>query len=499
MSAAAVLAGSSARAATGPGIETSRYRVVTSLDVPLPFIGTLVSRPANEIEGSNWLIGCETLDRDYADYDAYKEYLVPLGIRRLRMQGGWSKTEKVRGEYDFAWLDHIINDATARGLQPWLQTSYGNPIYPGGGGANLGAGLPKSAEAMAAYDRWVTALVTRYRDRVVDWEVWNEPNFGDNLINSPEWTADFNVRTARIIKRLQPQARISGLALGHYDRDFTTKFLDRVQRARGFDLFHNITYHDYTYNPDMNAHVVEELKALTARYARHLTLRQGENGAPSAGGAGRGALSDYPWTELSQAKWNTRRMLGNLGMDVESSVFTIADIAYREGPISRLNLKGLLKSDPSKRVARPKVAYYAVQNVASVFDNSLVRLTDLRHTYNVLSAKTGEHLFNASTDRHLAGFGYRSRRTSTDVYSFWLADSIPTNGIEVSTQRISLTNANLPTPVWVDIITGAVHAIPPGNIQRSDAAITISGLPVYDAPILIADRQVLNVAEGASA
>lgn len=51
-----------------------------------------------------------------------------------------------------------------------------------------------------------------------------------------------------------------------------------------------------------------------------MPLRQGENGAPSEGGPGRGAIGDYNWNELSQAKWDTRRMLGDLGHDIESSV-----------------------------------------------------------------------------------------------------------------------------------------------------------------------------------
>ena len=43
---------------------------------------------ADEITSSNRLLGGETLDRDYADYDQHKEYLCPLGIRTIRLQGG---------------------------------------------------------------------------------------------------------------------------------------------------------------------------------------------------------------------------------------------------------------------------------------------------------------------------------------------------------------------------------------------------------------------------
>jgi hypothetical protein len=65
-------------------IDTSKNRVVTDIKIALPYIGSIKPRNATEIESSNWLIGCETLDRDFADYDQYKEYLVPLGIKLLR-------------------------------------------------------------------------------------------------------------------------------------------------------------------------------------------------------------------------------------------------------------------------------------------------------------------------------------------------------------------------------------------------------------------------------
>lgn len=474
-------------------IETSKDRVVTNLHVTLPYLGTIRARGTDEIVSSNWLLGCETLDRDFADYDQYKAFIGPLGIKRLRMQAGWSKTETVKGRYDFAWLDHIVADAVGRGFEPWLQTSYGNALYAGGGGANLGAGLPVSDDALAAYDRWVTALVTRYKDKVRDWEVWNEPNFGDNTINTPEMTADFNIRTAEIITRIQPTARISGLALGHFNQPFVERFLARLAERGKVGLFDNVTYHDYAYNPDANRPEVAALRAMIGKYSRTITLRQGENGAPSAGGPGRGALWDYPWTELTQAKWNTRRMLGDLGQDVESSVFSVVEMNYTSGPINRMNYKGLLKSDTSKRVIRPKIAYYAVQNVTAVFDHSLERLRDLEHTYNIAAAGAADRRYAHSTDRKLAFFGYRHRTTGKQVYTIWQRDNIPVDANDISLQEITITNGSFDQPVWVDVITGAVHEIPAAQWSRAGDTYTFKGIPVYDAPILIADRSLIPV------
>ncbi len=86
-------------------------------------IGAVKTLSAKEIKSSRWSIGGETLDRDYANYNAYKSYLGPLGAKRIRLQAGWARCEKVKGQYDFTWLDAIVDDAISQGVQPWLQPS----------------------------------------------------------------------------------------------------------------------------------------------------------------------------------------------------------------------------------------------------------------------------------------------------------------------------------------------------------------------------------------
>lgn len=455
-------------------------------------IGTVQPRNANEIESSNWLLGCETLDRDFADYDQYKEYLVPLGIKRIRLQGGWAKTEQVKGEYNWAWLDHIINDATQRGLQPWVQFSYGNTIYEGGGGINLAAGIPASEEALAAWDNWVAEMVTRYKDKVQDWQVWNEPNFGntDDFANAPEVTSLLNIRTIDIVKSIQPEARVSGLTMGHIDLGYADKFLKILADSGRLELFDNIVYHDYVYNPDSHYPKVMELRAILDKYAPEIPLRQGENGAPSIGGPGRGAIGNHDWTELSQAKWNSRRMLGDLGHDIESSVFSIIDMAYTSGPIKRLNVKGLIMSDSTKQAIRPKMAYYAVQNIASIFDNSLERIEISNKTSSEIS---DEIIYSADTSTRLSVFAYRNRSNQRHIYTIWANGDIPNNSTDKENVSFSFTNANFKKPVYVDIITGNVYKIPRSFWNKKGTTYNFRNIPVYDAPILIADESLIPI------
>ncbi|WP_309917937.1 MULTISPECIES: GH39 family glycosyl hydrolase [unclassified Arcicella] len=477
-------------------IDTSNDRVTTDLKIPFTKIGTIKPKNTHEITSSNWILGCETLDRDMADYEQYKAYIAPLGIKRLRMQAGWAKTEKIKGKYDWQWLDKIIDDAYSQGFQPWLETSYGNPIYEGGGGVNLSAGIPTSSEALKAWDRWVEALVLRYKNKVTDWEIWNEPNFGDNEINLPEKVADLNIRTAEIIKKNQPNAKISGLAMGHIDLKYADIFFKTIHQKGKMKLFDNMTYHDYVYNPDANYGRVAELRLILDKYAPSVKLRQGENGSPSFSGGGRGALGDYDWTELSQAKWNIRRMLGDLGHDIESSILGIIEMNYgvARGPISKKNVKGLLEADSLNRVVRPKMVYYAMQNVASVFDNSLQRIKKLEPTHNSEAQLIGGEIkYNKGTDRSLSVYGYENVQSRKQLFSIWSDEAIPTNTNITKNLNFTVINGNFDQPVYVDMITGGVYEIPVNQWTKVGNKYVFSNIPVYDAPILLADKSLISI------
>ena len=188
-------------------IDNSDTRVQTTLDPGLKRMGHSCRRAYTRSARRVGRWGARPIDREYSNYDAFKEYLPALGIKRIRLQGGWARTEKDPGVYDFAWLDHIINDARSRRLEIWLETSYGNPAYPGGGGRTLAGGFPTSDVGWQAWDTWVEMMATRYKDKVRDWSVWNEPELRD--ANKPELIIEFNIRTAEIIKRIIPEARIA--------------------------------------------------------------------------------------------------------------------------------------------------------------------------------------------------------------------------------------------------------------------------------------------------
>ena len=447
-----------------------------SLCCSWPQTGRIAPRNAADAPGQNWTLGCEVLDRDYANWDNYRDYVAPLGIRTIRLQGGWAKCEKTPGVYDFGWLDHIVDDARSMGLNILLETSYANPLYKGSN--ELSAGIPTSEEALAAWDRWVEAMAVRFRGRVRDWAMWNEPDL--NKSNSMETVAQFNIRTAEIIRRVIPDARIAGLSLASPKCENLHACLKEIQRQGKLGLFDWYIYHGYCLNPDSNVQTVRDLQATLAQYTDKATMRQGENGCPS-GRSAFYALKNYDWTEVSQAKWDLRRMLSDLELGVESSIFTICDYLQKGRDMNR---KGLLFANEDQTIDHPKLAYFAVQNLAAVFDETLVRDR---------SGSAAIFADGAASAGQVACFAYRRTPSGAPLVAYWDRSATPSDSLETRPVTIATRGLAFERPVWCDLASGAVHAIPADAIRTIGDYTVFESLPFYDSPALLADQSALPI------
>lgn len=447
-----------------------------------PYLGKIQPRHARDIARSNWSIGGETMDRDYTAYDEWRKYLGPLGAKQVRLQGGWAKCEPEPGVYQFEWLDTIIDDVRAQGVDPWLQVSYGNPIYPGGGDFYLGGGLPTSESALQAWDRWGRATVERYQDRVSVWEVWNEPDLDPN--NGAEQYAALYVRTAEIIRAAIPRARIYAGSLAKvHDPTWIDTLLRTLQERGRLNLVDEITVHGYTRRPEEILTAYQALKNVIAGYDPRIILRQGELGCPSEYQP-RYALSEYPWTETSQAKWLLRRLLSDLGHDIPSLYFTIIDMVYEryhhQDGVRTINRKGLLKANADRSVAAVKPSYSAMQHLTAIFDDRLARVPEVN--------------IETDAERSLAAYAYQDQKTGAQVLTLWFDDEIP--GDTNETTEIALTAADVAfdKPAYVDLREGTVYRIPKEALTHEKCKF--GKLSVYDSPILIAEQSLLPLAQG---
>ena len=484
----------SAAVFAAPMIDEAHDRVQTTLDPGLERIGTLTPRSAREIGPSRLAIGCEMLPRGYGDFEKFKEYMPPLGLARVRLHAGWAKLEPEKGRWDFAWLDRQVNWLIEHGLEPLLETSYGNPAYPGGGGASLSDGLPHGEEALKAWDNYVEQLARHY-PQVRNWACWNEPN--NIKDNTPEMVAENNIRTARIIKRLIPDAKIGMLSLSWCNIPYTKACLKVFREQNALELFHWIIMHDYTPNPDAYYGLAESWAKVVRAEAPHLRIWNGESGGTSDAHYS-APVSSRKWnSELTQAKWDARRLVGDLGHDFDSLVFTMYDPCYdsperycnkvpsywiSSRPDRFMKRMGLLKCNDRFEVTKVKMAYYTVQNIATLFDAT------------VEPVKFGVKFEPERKVDVPAVYTFRRKDTKDPVIAFWNASRHPVNENAVERAVISVRGLSqaFRSPVWVDMVSGAIYEIPASKVvQNKPGAAVFEDVPFYDAPAVITERELV--------
>lgn len=434
-------------------------------------LGKLKLRTSKEIAASNWSIGAETMCRDFTIYKNWREYLGKLGAKKARIQSGWAKTEKTKGQYDWAWLDEIVLDMVEQGVEPWMCVSYGNPLYEKGGTPFAKSPLPASPEALAAWDRFIKALTERYVKQIDEWEIWNEPN---HTKIAAEDYAEFLTRTAEVIRSVQPKAKILAFGIAGVESDYPVKVLNILKEKGKIGLVNEVTYHPYTYNPDDSYGAVSKLRKAVAEISPEITIRQGENGAPSEKSTK--ALGKYPWTEPMQAKWALRRLLGDLGRDIESSYFSIMDMHYDDG----VNRKGLLRSSPKMTVEQPKPAYHAIQHMTAIFDASLKRIS--------------EFSCEASPAQPVAAFGYQNAEGAQFI-TVWLSGKPPVTEERREATSLLFKQGRFDDPVLIDLMTGRVYEIPDDRWKKDTEGVAFRELPLPDYPIVIAEKKTVKWGE----
>lgn len=501
---------------------------------PAGFTQTGSIRPRTTAPGrSPFIGGCETMDRDFTKYASYKKYLPHLGVDRCRIQAGWNEIENnsnsmvvgttdgagnftvtgtkpqgvfdpearfdaSRARYDFTELDAEVDGLVAQGIRPLLGIVYGNWYIDGlEGSPQLGGKLPMLSrpESIKAHSNFVLKLAERYAGKV-DWELWNE-------VNKTDTAQDYS----RFIQRVGPIIRSKDadaqLWFGTYgvDEPFVRNVLTDLRTAGKLDLVDVVAYHPYDDFPDNPkiyrdwASAAEMLKG----FSPEIRLVQGENGNPSQEGSSGYAPPGTP-TQRSQWVGNTRRYLGDWGVGIEGVMFGVADMNYRwsRGDVITPNYKGFIDTNLNSDVILAKQAFYAAQNLTSVFDRSLKPITSLRAAPASESPITG-YPYTASGDRAVTLRAFEKDGTGQQAVAVWFGgdEAKPADEkapiLDATTTPVTLTfeNCKMDEPRLAQIGSGGIFEFPNGSVTRSGNRCTFTGVPLSAAPILIADRSVL--------
>lgn len=438
----------------------------------LPVIGNIRLVESSLERPSVWSVGCETLDRDYAVFNSFKQYIGETGVGYSRIQSGWNKTERELGKYDYEWLDEIVDGLLDEGVRPWMCLCWANLNFQD----NI-RGLHEfvnNEKEMVAWEKYVKATVRRYKDRVDMWEIWNEPDFSSK--GYPLDYAAFFVRTAKVVKAADPDAKVAIFALSSMERPYVVPVLDKIKELGGLKYIDYATYHAYFDNPDLSADYAIRFRETVQSYKPDIMILQGESGCPAQLEYGH-ALCFQEWTEVKQAKWEARHMLTQWGIGAPSSVFTMVDLRYENMLQSFGLIRMNLLSEPQYK--RPK--FYVVQNVTSLVTPDWKYSDKPRVT-------------SCSSNRELTIKGIE-KGGKVIGYFLWFGSRVPDDGTERELVDLTIKGAELEKPVYVDMLTGKAYSLW-RNMSRGaaiDDKIRFSALPLWDAPVLVIDESELDL------
>ena len=456
-------------------------------------IGEIKPTNSKDIKDSCLGLGMEKLDRDAFDPQKVYDKVAALGVKWIRIQSGWQKTEKEEGVYDFKWLDSQVDELLKRGLKPWLCLCYGNIVYDELAKQYIGAvGCPpiRTERAYNAWLKYVEATVKHFKGRIEYYEVWNEADGGWTWRPSPNTQeyAEFCLKTGRVVKKADENAKvITGSHFGDSMKFFNDEF------AYGtLEISDAVTYHSYNYDETLSMQKVYALKTLIKAYGGQAEIIQGESGSQSKSG-GNGALFWVRTNPDMQAKQMIRHTVADMLAGVKfTSIFSCVDMAEnldaKEGePITQCGYFGLLGAEFDKKTGKligdyyEKPSYYAFQNLCSIFDE-IVKDVDI------------PVIFKPSESRRLNGrdcptkeliYGGLEKANGSKAFVYWNStDMITVQGYEGSvTFEVSGVRGEARL---IDPMDGSIYDIPETIMTKTENNLySFKNIPVKDYPLII--------------
>ena len=456
-------------------------------------IGKLQPVNSKDITDSRMGLGMEKLDRDAFDPTKVYDKVAALGVKWIRLQSGWQKTEKEEGVYDFKWLDSQVDELLKRGLKPWICLCYGNVLYDELAKQYVGAVGCPPIRTEKAYDAWlkyVEATAKHFKGRVEYYEVWNESDGGWTWRPeaNPKEYAEFCLKTGRVVKTVDEKAKV--ITGSHYGD--TMKFFNGEFANGSLEISDAVSYHSYNYDETLSMQKVKALKGLVKYYGKDVEVIQGESGSQSKSG-GNGAL----WWIRTNQEMQTKQILRHTVADIIAgvkftSIFSCVDMAEnldaKEGePITTCGYFGVLGAEFDNKTGQligdyyEKPSYYAFQNLCALL-NENVKTIDLPV---IFTPQDSQRIDGRDCPTKELIYGGLEKSNGSKAFAYWNStDMIKVQGFEGSvTFEVSGVTGEARL---IDPMDGGIYIIPDSIMAKTaNNLYSFKNIPVKDYPLII--------------
>lgn len=403
------------------------------------------------------------------------ELMKRSGIRVLRVSFGWDGIEAASGKYNWLFWDDFVKTAVDEyGITLVPYVCYTPAWNSTGDTSNYWNHTPKNYEAFGPF---MEALVTRYKQWIRTWEIWNEPDIDAYWSGTAEDIARLTKIGAIAVRRADPTAKIVLAGLAH-----KTEFTRALFRDYGISPYVDVVnchsyYETWSNDPlEQIPEYVNTIAEIIRNYGNHQSLWMAEVGY-STYRKPDGSVSDsyratyaYEHTPAYQAValWRTITLLLSTDQLAAIAWYEIKDLPPAENVIGDANNRNLGVATVG-HVAKP--AERALTSVDVFFrmpHKSLDRETMVRrsaasesivHTFSFTDGSVGVVAWLKTHVRGATAAGQRG--TLADGRSETIEVSVPFKGAAVLTS--------------LDVL---------GTIRSTEAGKTLNGRLVIPSLVL---------------
>lgn len=451
-------------------------------------LGNLKIKSSSEIKESRIGIGFECLDRDLYSPEKCYDLFAQTGAKFARCQTGWAKTEKIKGVYDWSWIDSIVDNLIMRGITPWLNVGYGNPIYMPDANNPTAVGFPPTNygdEVVTAWLNFVKALAEHFKGRITHFEIWNEPddiNFWQPKLPDGAEYGNLVKITGDAIKSVLPDAKI-GACSSKSKGEFIKPLFETVT-PDGLDFFCSHNYDKQLEFGEKSVNYASTKELVKNHNMKKTEFWMGECGHASWHPIGHWLYPLGGGSEHRQAVWYLRRALYDLRYDLRLTCFyIIADPWEKSYVTANTNERkhpayGILNG----LVYTPKIAYTAVSGLANLLGGDVLpTLSNLPVTLSV-----------PITSNQPCPMSVAFTNNQNEVFAYWIP--YPIDEERGITEKCTVTfdkASKITEPIIIDMLSCTVY-VPDESDWDADTK-TLKNLPIGEYPFAVCDKTAFEI------
>jgi hypothetical protein len=293
------------------------------------------------------------------------EMIHTAGIRWIRTDIKWNGIEPTQGAWRFDHIDRMMDQVDKQGLNILGILDY-----------NVKWATP-SYQHLNEWLGYVEKTVTRYKNRIRYWQVWNEPNYQwDKPDGDGAEYASLLVATYNKIKEIDPDITVLYAALGGTD-EIRLDFIEKSFQAGADKCFDKFTVHPY--RPLMTTMAqnvryldyLDSVRDLLNKYdAGDKGIWISEIGLPTQEEPDKPELTEAI-RETNQALFLQQTLLLSLRFGIEK-YFWYEFQSSEINPLDREHYFGLVR-----RELEPKPAYHAYSQLTKLYPEGSVMDTSI--------------------------------------------------------------------------------------------------------------------------